>query len=190
MRISTTRAPCPCWSARGSADRSSTPGTEELLPILLLDAAHLQEDEAERANRYGYSKHKPALPLYTTADAEAALALTASRPYGQRFSVTPGVSAPFRRAGHILGSATVDLEIGGKPTRRVFSGDLGRWNRPILRDPERVPTADVLLIESTYGARELRIYGQSVAVRAHVVTLDGFSAHLPGLPVVGADADG
>lgn len=130
-----------------------TPGTEELLRVLLLDAAHLQEEEAERANRYGYSKHKPALPLYTAADAEAALRQTAARPYGQRFAVTPGLSALFRRAGHILGAATVDLEIGGKPQRLVFSGDLGRWSRPILRDPEQVPTADILLLESTYGDR-------------------------------------
>ena len=130
-----------------------TPGTEELLRVLLLDAAHLQEEEAERANRYGYSKHKPALPLYTAADAEAALGLTASRAYGARFAVIAGLSALFRRAGHVLGSATVDLEIGGKPRRLVFSGDLGRWNRPILRDPERVRQADILLVESTYGDR-------------------------------------
>ena len=130
-----------------------TPGTEELLRVLLLDAAHLQEEEADRANRYGYSKHTPALPLYTQTDAEAALRLTASRPCGQRFAVIAGLSALFRRAGHILGSATVDLEVGTKPIRLVFSGDLGRWQRPILRDPEMVPAADILLIESTYGDR-------------------------------------
>ena len=130
-----------------------TPGTADLLPILLLDAAHLQEEEAERANRYGYSKHKPALPLYTTADAEVALRQRAARPYGERFPVIAGLSALFRRAGHILGSATVELEIGGKPIRLVFSGDLGRWKRPILRDPERVREADILLVESTYGDR-------------------------------------
>jgi metallo-beta-lactamase family protein len=131
-----------------------TPGTESLVRVLLLDAAHLQEEEAATANRYGYSKHRPALPLYTTADAEAALRLTASRPYGEEFPVTDGVTATFRRAGHILGSATVDLRLHGRPpTQLVFSGDLGRWNRPILRDPERVSEADVLLVESTYGNR-------------------------------------
>lgn len=131
-----------------------TPGTEALLRVLLLDAAHLQEEEAERANRYGYSKHKPALPLYTTADADAALRLTRPQPYGESFAVTSGVSALFRRAGHILGSATVELRLGNQNrTRLVFSGDLGRWCRPILRDPELVPEADVLLVESTYGDR-------------------------------------
>jgi len=131
-----------------------TAGTEALLRVLLLDAAHLQEEEAERANRHGYSKHKPALPLYTTADAEAALRLTESHPYGEPIAVTAGVTALFRRAGHILGSATVELRFGDeKMTRLVFSGDLGRWGRPILRDPEFVSEADVLLVESTYGDR-------------------------------------
>ena len=131
-----------------------TAGTEALLRVLLLDAAHLQEEEAARANRYGYSKHKPALPLYTTADAEAALRLTESHPYGEPLAVTAGVTALFRRAGHILGSATVELRlVNQKTTRLVFSGDLGRWGRPILRDPEFVSEADVLLVESTYGDR-------------------------------------
>jgi metallo-beta-lactamase family protein len=130
-----------------------TPGTADLLPVLLLDSAHLQEEEAERANRYGYSKHHPARPLYTAADVEAALAQVVTRRYGERFRVTPALAALFRRAGHILGSATVEVEIDAPPLRLVFSGDLGRWDRPILRDPEPVPAADVLLVESTYGDR-------------------------------------
>ena len=131
-----------------------TPGTEALLQIMLLDAAHLQEEEAEFRNRHGYSKHHPALPLYTSADAEAVLGLTQARPYGERFAVTDGVTTTFRRAGHILGSATVDVELADRsPRHLVFSGDLGRWSRPILRDPEYVRTADVLLVESTYGDR-------------------------------------
>lgn len=130
-----------------------TLGTADLLPVMLLDAAHLQEEEAQRANRYAYSKHRPALPLYTAADAQAALHYIAPRSYGERFSVVPGLTAMLRRAGHILGSATVDLEIGAHPSRVVFSGDLGRWDRPILRDPEPVPAADIVLIESTYGDR-------------------------------------
>lgn len=131
-----------------------TAATEALLRVLLLDAAHLQEEEAALANRHGYSKHTPALPLYTTADAEAALRLTRPQPYGQAFPVAAGVTALFRRAGHILGAATVELRLGDqKPVRLVFSGDLGRWQRPILRDPELVSAADVLLVESTYGNR-------------------------------------
>jgi metallo-beta-lactamase family protein len=131
-----------------------TPGTADLLPVLLLDSAHLQEEQAEHANRYGYSKHKPALPLYTTADAEAALRLITARPYGKPFAVTDAMTATLRRAGHILGSATVELDIGRTaPFKLVSSGDLGRWSRPILRDPELVREADVLLVESTYGDR-------------------------------------
>ena len=131
-----------------------TPATADLLGVLLRDAAHLQEEEAANANRYGWSRHKPALPLYTIADAERALELLAPRPYGERFDVLPGSTCVFRRAGHILGSATVEVQFDTNPqTTLVDSGDLGRWGRPILRDPEPVAHADVLLVESTYGDR-------------------------------------
>jgi metallo-beta-lactamase family protein len=132
-----------------------TSGTADLARILLLDSARSQEEDAARANRYGYSKHKPALPLYTTGDAEAALKLLESRgPYGESFQVTEGITAMLRRTGHILGAASIELQLGkSDPLKLVFSGDLGRWNRPILRDPELVPEADVLLVESTYGDR-------------------------------------
>jgi metallo-beta-lactamase family protein len=132
-----------------------TRGTESLLRVLLPDSARIQEEDAERANRRGYSKHHPALPLYTSEDALAALALLETRAYGQPFEVLPGTSAHLHRAGHILGSASVELELdGARPTTLVFSGDLGRWQRPILRDPELVRRADVLLVESTYGDRQ------------------------------------
>jgi metallo-beta-lactamase family protein len=131
-----------------------TPATEALLHILLPDSAKLQEEDAERANRRGYSKHHPALPLYTSADAERALERIEARPYATRFEVMPGMDALLRRAGHILGSATIELSIDGpRPLHVAFSGDLGRWQRPILRDPERISRADVLLVESTYGDR-------------------------------------
>jgi metallo-beta-lactamase family protein len=128
-----------------------TPGTADLLKVLLLDAAHLQEEDAEFANRHRTSKHTPALPLYTTADAQAALALVQPHPYAATFAVGERFEVVFRRAGHILGSATVTLSSGGRTL--VFSGDLGRWGRVILRDPELVPEADLLLVESTYGDR-------------------------------------
>lgn len=129
-----------------------TPGTADLLEVMLLDSAHLQEEEAASANRHGYSKHKPALPLYTAGDVQEALKLVRHYPYGKFFDAAHGIRACFHRAGHILGSASVELMIGRKqPVRLVFSGDLGRWNRPILHDPEFVSEADVLLIESTYG---------------------------------------
>ncbi len=128
-----------------------TSGTADLLEIVLPDAAHLQEEEAERANRKGYSQHKPALPLYSLEDAHAALALVERCGYDRAFAVTEGMTALLRHAGHIIGSATVELQFEG--VRLVFSGDLGRYDRPILRDPETVPAADVLLLESTYGDR-------------------------------------
>src|SRR5512134_1595679 len=131
-----------------------TSATRGLAEIMLPDAAHLQEEEAERANRRGYSKHHPALPLYTAGDAEAVMPLLAPRPYSTAFPVVPGIEARFRRVGHILGAASVELVIGhSPPVRVVFSGDLGRYDRPILRDPEPIAAADVLLCESTYGDR-------------------------------------
>lgn len=133
----------------------STPGTGALLHELLPDAAFLQEEEAERANRYGYTKHHPALPLYTVADAHAALEQLRHQGFGTTFSPAPGMTARYTRAGHILGAATVELTLEGPPRRvLVFSGDLGRAAQPILRDPEAPPAADVLLLESTYGDRK------------------------------------
>jgi metallo-beta-lactamase family protein len=129
-----------------------TAATRGLVEIMLPDAAHLQEEEAERANRRGYTRHRPALPLYTLADAEAVIPRLARRQYGTAFPVVPGIAARFRRAGHILGAASIEFELEGPPpVRVVFSGDIGRYDRPILRDPEPVPAADVLLCESTYG---------------------------------------
>nr|MBP9865774.1 MBL fold metallo-hydrolase [Candidatus Omnitrophota bacterium] len=132
-----------------------TPGTQELLGVLLPDSARLQEEEAARANRHSYSKHKPALPLYSTQDADAVSRQVRSYPYAKWFEVAHGMQIFFRRAGHILGSATVELLLGSEAekVRLVFSGDLGRWNQPILKDPEYVPEADILLVESTYGNR-------------------------------------
>jgi metallo-beta-lactamase family protein len=129
-----------------------TAGTADLLRILLVDAAKLQEEEAARAARYGTSRHRPPLPLFTQDDAAAALALIETRPRDQRFRVagTP-MRAIFRRAGHILGASTVELDVGG--LRLVYSGDLGHANHPVLRPPDPVRRADVLLIESTYGDR-------------------------------------
>jgi metallo-beta-lactamase family protein len=131
-----------------------TSGTADLLQVLLRDSAKLQEEDAERANRRGYSKHHPALPLYDQADVEATLRCIQPRRYGEEFAVANGVRAVLRHAGHILGSATVELILGAQPRLHlVHSGDLGRPGRPILRDPEPVESADVLLVESTYGDR-------------------------------------
>ena len=131
-----------------------TPATRSLLRIILPDAAHIQEEQAAYANRKGFSKHHPAEPLYTQRDAERALRQLEPKMYGESFPALDGFNVTYRRAGHILGSATVQLSIDQRePLTIVFSGDLGRWGRPMIRDPELVPYADVLLLESTYGNR-------------------------------------
>jgi len=127
-----------------------TPATADLCRILLPDSGHLQEEEAERANKHGYSKHSPALPLYTRADAEVALEQLVTVPV-HRPSTVGGIEFTFRRAGHILGSATAALR--GDGATIVFSGDLGRAADPVLLPPEPVAEADYLVVESTYGDR-------------------------------------
>jgi metallo-beta-lactamase family protein len=143
-----------------------TSATAELLGIMLRDAARLQEEEADRANRHSYAKHQPALPLYSRADVEATLELLDGRRFGTPFAVTRNVTALLRPAGHILGAATIELDLdAAAPRRLVYSGDLGRWDRPILPDPEPVPEADVLLLESTYGDRVHPANGEEELVR-------------------------
>lgn len=127
-------------------------GTRDLAKILLPDAARLQEEEANYRNRKKKTKYKPALPLFSIVDAEDVLRRLVGHAYEQPFSPVDGWTATFRDAGHILGSAWIDLQTPNK--RIVFSGDLGRTNAPIIKDP--VPpsgTCDVLLLESTYGDR-------------------------------------
>ena len=128
-----------------------SPGTADLLKIMLPDAARLQEEEAEFRNRKDATKHRPALPLFTTADADRALALVKPIAFEQPFAPALGFDAWFRMSGHILGASTVEVVTGGR--RLVYSGDLGRYDVPIMRDPVQVATADTLLIESTYGDR-------------------------------------
>jgi metallo-beta-lactamase family protein len=128
-----------------------TPGTRELCTIVLPDSAHLQEEEARHANKHGYSRHLPSLPLYTHADASRALAQLQAVGYERPVPVIPGVEMDFVNAGHLLGSAFARFLVGGRTL--LFGGDLGRYNRPILPDPLPVDHADVLLVESTYGDR-------------------------------------
>jgi metallo-beta-lactamase family protein len=131
-----------------------TAGTADLIEILLPDSAKLQEEDAERANRDGFSKHHPALPLYDQRDVREVLRLVDTHPFGKSFDVAGEMRAEYRPAGHILGAASIDLAIGNRdPVRLAFSGDVGRYGSPILRDPEPVPEADVVLVESTYGDR-------------------------------------
>ncbi len=133
-----------------------TAPTRALLQVLLPDAAHLQEEEARFANKKGYAKHRPALPLFTMKDARAALKLLTPVPFDSWQELRPGVRTRFHRQGHILGAAAVELETkvaGGAHKTVYFSGDVGRYGVPILREPEPYPGSDVLFLESTYGDR-------------------------------------
>jgi metallo-beta-lactamase family protein len=131
-------------------------GTASLLRILLPDSARLQEEEADYRNRHKITKHTPALPLYTEQDAREALKLLQIvLNDGSSVAITPGFTAEFRIAGHILGSShvLVNADAAGDTRRILFSGDLGKYSQPIIRDPEKPPACDYLLIESTYGDR-------------------------------------
>ena len=125
--------------------------TAELMPIMLLDAASLAENDAERANRKRKPGEPEALPLYTRDDVEDAMAQVRSLRYDTRTPILAGVDIAFRDAGHILGSSIVELWADGR--KLVFSGDLGPKGTPILRDPTPIARADLVLMESTYGDR-------------------------------------
>ena len=137
-----------------------TEPTADLLSIMLLDSAKLQEEEAAFANKKGYSKHQPAEALYIKQDVERMLPLVESVAYDAPLTLLDGaLTLTFREAGHILGSASVELAVQGASQRKqlVFSGDLGRYGNPVMYDPAPVTHADVLLVESTYGDRDARI---------------------------------
>ncbi|HEY9095515.1 MAG TPA: MBL fold metallo-hydrolase, partial [Hydrogenophaga sp.] len=130
----------------------STPATSDLARILLPDSGHIQEADADFANRHGFSKHSPALPLYTEDDAMRCLKQFRPVPIGQPFEPLPGWRAQFSGAGHILGAASLLLQVGGR--RILLSGDLGRPDDLLMWPPEAPPAADTVVIESTYGNRE------------------------------------
>lgn len=133
----------------------ATPATCDLLKVMLLDAAYLQEEEARYANKRGYSKHRPALPLYTVEDANRSLRLLRPTKIGEEGQLAAGMWLRFSRVGHILGAAAarIGYEEGNQKRYLVDSGDLGRYGRPILKDPMAVKSADWLMVESTYGDR-------------------------------------
>lgn len=129
----------------------ATRGTRDLCAILLPDSGHIQEEDAAFANRHGFSKHAPALPLYTRKDALACLKLIKAHDFNHGFEPLKGWHATFLRAGHILGAASLLLEVAGR--RILFSGDLGRTDDFIMNPPDRAPAADTVVVESTYGDR-------------------------------------
>jgi metallo-beta-lactamase family protein len=128
-----------------------TSATAELCKILLPDSGHIQEEDAEYANRGGFSKHHPALPLYTEADAMRCLRQLRTVDFAQDFAIGPGLQGRFTPAGHILGAACVS--VAGAAGKLVFSGDLGRPHDAIMNPPAPVADADYLVVESTYGDR-------------------------------------
>ena len=132
------RGPIPC-----------TEGTARLVRIVLPDSGHLQEEEAAFANRRGYSRHEPALPLYTEQQARRTLGQLEEVPFDEEVEIGPGLSATWRRAGHILGAATIALRVAGRGGERTvaFSGDLGRSTHPLLLPPAPLGDADLVLCE-------------------------------------------
>lgn len=131
---------------------SSTSGTRDLCKVLLPDAGKLQEEDANYANRKRFSKHHPALPLFTKEDAERVLAQFKPVAFGEEFKLNDNLTLKLSPSGHILGSAFVTLK--SPQTTVVFSGDLGRPNDTIMNPPSVIANADYLLIESTYGDRK------------------------------------
>jgi metallo-beta-lactamase family protein len=130
--------------------------TIELCNLLLPDSAHIMEEDAQNAQRGGYTKHNPALPLYTPADVEPVLNAFREIPRSDSFTISPQFTVRPHDAGHILGSSSLELTIteNGKKTVVLFSGDVGRYDQPILKNPEAPARCDVLLCESTYGDRD------------------------------------
>ncbi len=165
----------------------ASPATCDLAQVLLLDSAYLNEEDARRANRYGYSKHAKALPLYTRAEARRALALLKPLRMGQVQRVG-GARLSLSPVGHLLGACAVRLEGGGESL--LFSGDLGRDDDLLMPPPQAAPGADVLLIESTYGNR--RHAQEDVVARLGAIVRDtigrGGSVLLPSFAVGRAQA--
>ena len=132
-----------------------THSTADLCHILLKDSAHFMEEDARWANKKGFSRHKPAQPLFDLGDVEDVLRRFKPVHYGQRLDLAPECEAKFKDAGHLLGSSMIDIRTGLAGPRRkiVFCGDLGRPARALLRDPVQVYDIDYLVLESTYGDR-------------------------------------
>ena len=160
-----------------------TPATRELLGLVLPDSGHIQEEDARYANRKRFSKHRPALPLYTKRDALSSLRLVRTVSYGEKKEVARGIRATFHPSGHILGAAFIELNVGGK--RLVISGDVGSYEREVMRGPADLPpNTDVVLAESTYGGRaedtrpvrdQLRDHIIPVLKRKGVVVIPAFA---------------
>lgn len=126
--------------------------TFDLCQLLLPDSGHIQEEDANRANRYGYTKHKPALPLYSEQDARDCLEYFKPVDFGHAHRLSDDLSFTLHRAGHILGASFIRVSDGGG-TSVLFSGDIGRLHDPVMKPPAQIQNADYLVVESTYGDR-------------------------------------
>jgi metallo-beta-lactamase family protein len=143
----------------------STPASLEMADLILRDAAKIQQHDLERANRKRErAGQRPKEPMYTSEDVTKTVRQFRAVPYDQLAAVAPGIQARFVEAGHILGSACIELTVrdGGRDRVVVFSGDVGQWGAPILRDPARLDRADVVFMESTYGDRDHRPLAETV----------------------------
>lgn len=161
-----------------SGDIHCTEPTEKLTEVILRDSAKIQEEEAERANRHGYTSHHPAKPLYGSKDVENSLPLFVQHQYHEWVILDQFAKFQFRNVGHILGSALIELRVGDQTL--IFTGDLGRKNPLLLRPPEHIKSADVLVIESTYGDR---LHGEKDAKEElHEVIMD--TVHKGGILMV------
>lgn len=160
----------------------ATTATIDVAKLILRDSAFLQEKDAEFANRHGFSRHRPALPLYGKVDAERAIDAMQPVDFHQTVTLPGGAKLLFRRAGHILGAATAELQVDGRTI--LFSGDLGRFDDEVMLDPEHIPDADYLIIESTYGNRQhekvspgeaLRLVVERTVKRGGTVVIPAFA---------------
>lgn len=173
----------PRYAAQGlHAPVFATPPTKALAEVLLPDSGRLQEEEAEWRSRKRRSRHEDPKPLYTEADAQLSLGLFQTVPFHKRKEIVPGLFATWRRMGHILGAGAIEIEVNGK--KIIFSGDIGRYQVPILQDPEPVELGDVLFLESTYGGlshkdgdpkKILRDVIRRTAQRGGVVVIPAFA---------------
>ncbi len=152
----------------------ATPPSIDLTELILRDSAHIQESDAERENRYRQRADEPAsVPLYTTKDVEHVLGLFKPLPLLEAREIVPGVTIRFYEAGHILGSASVEMTVkepGGQVKTVVFSGDIGPAHMPILQDPDPPSHADLVFLESTYGDRNHRPIEQTVEEFKSIIT--------------------
>ena len=183
----------PLLAKRGFAGPIFThPATIDLAAVMLADSANIALIDAERDNRYLRPGQKPSRPLYTQDDVDAAMKLMRPIEYGAPTEILPGVRVTLRDAGHILGSATVEIDVDehadkpGATRKLVFSGDLGPGGTPILCDPATVPAADLVVMESTYGDRLHRSREDTVAELASIFAAahkDGGNVVIPAFAV-------